>query len=523
MHKNIRSILFAGVAALAVSACGADNIASPGDGSVVIDIDNPPAPPPPPPPPTAELQPAASCPSLGAGTSLTLEDRGLIQVRNRGSLRNCGFPTNAVITDNVSVTAAPGVIYSFEGQLAVGVDVGGDGSAVDGDPGELSIDEGVVMFARSTTSAILVNRGSKLNVAGEADNPVVITGQSNVTGNITQGVPLAQDSVRQWGGLLILGRGAISECGTTPGCEATAEGPGISALYGGNAPGLSSGTISYLQLRFTGLGAGGNELQGITTGGVEDQTTIEYVHIHQSSDDGIEAFGGNHNAKRLVITGIGDDSLDLDRGWQGAIQFALVKPREDADYLTEDPRIMEIDSGGVVDSLPRTSGKIANFTFIAPNEFQKILVRGGADFEFYNGVIDTLGKANSVCLDIDQKAGADTGSPIEFDSVIGNCAIPFDADDDTQESDQFTSSPNSSLELTFSLNGFLPSTDADFVNANNNANMDLNGVDAFFTDADFIGAVRDANDTWYQSWTCDSDILVLGSGNSCLDVPAVSA
>ena len=36
LNKQIRSVLFAGVAALAVTACGADDVASPGEGNIVL-------------------------------------------------------------------------------------------------------------------------------------------------------------------------------------------------------------------------------------------------------------------------------------------------------------------------------------------------------------------------------------------------------------------------------------------------------------------------------------------------------
>jgi hypothetical protein len=34
-----------------------------------------------------------------------------------------------------------------------------------------------------------------------------------------------------------------------------------------------------------------------------------------------------------------------------------------------------------------------------------------------------------------------------------------------------------------------------------------------FTQTNYVGAVRDANDTWYRSWTCDSGYASFGSGN----------
>ena len=68
-----------------------------------------------------------------------------------------------------------------------------------------------------------------------------------------------------------------------------------------------------------------------------------------------------------------------------------------------------------------------------------------------------------------------------------------------------TSNGTSSLTNTF-VNG-----------ANENAVpfTSVTGLSSFFTDVSYIGAVRDANDTWWQSWTCG-----LPNQMSCLAIPA---
>jgi hypothetical protein len=45
-------------------------------------------------------------------------------------------------------------------------------------------------------------------------------------------------------------------------------------------------------------------------------------------------------------------------------------------------------------------------------------------------------------------------------------------------------------------------------------------LNAFFVDTTYIGAVRDANDTWYRGWTCDSATAQFGSGQLCTVIPA---
>ncbi len=49
----------------------------------------------------------------------------------------------------------------------------------------------------------------------------------------------------------------------------------------------------------------------------------------------------------------------------------------------------------------------------------------------------------------------------------------------------------------------------------------LGGQPAFFDATTYIGAVRDANDTWYTQWTCNSTTANFGTGNSglCTSIP----
>ncbi|MFM9597575.1 hypothetical protein ACKI1O_50670, partial [Streptomyces scabiei] len=54
----------------------------------------------------------------------------------------------------------------------------------------------------------------------------------------------------------------------------------------------------------------GNEINGIKFVAVGSGTTVEYLQVHQNADDGVEFFGGNVQAKYLVLTNIQDDSID---------------------------------------------------------------------------------------------------------------------------------------------------------------------------------------------------------------------
>lgn len=136
-----------------------------------------------------------------------------------------------------------------------------------------------------------------------------------------------------WGGLVLLGRAPtnLGENLVTGYGTATVEGlavpgfPANGARYGGYQPHDSSGIIRYVSVRNAGdeIGAG-NELNGITLGGVGDGTIFEFVEVWANDDDGMEWFGGTVNGRNLVNAMIGDDSLDIDQGYSGNIQNAIV-------------------------------------------------------------------------------------------------------------------------------------------------------------------------------------------------------
>ena len=43
-----------------------------------------------------------------------------------------------------------------------------------------------------------------------------------------------------------------------------------------------------------------------------------------NADDGVEFFGGTVDVKFVLVTGVGDDSLDWTDGWQGSAQYDIL-------------------------------------------------------------------------------------------------------------------------------------------------------------------------------------------------------
>ena len=502
--SSLRNLLLLGIAALPLAACGADDIASPGEGVIVVPGNGGGGTPPPPPPPPGT--PASSCPT---GTT----DGGEI-LANR---RVCRLPNQ--IAGQTVVRNVAGVAYSLSGRVNVGIDVGGDGNAAGGQAATLTIEPGTVLFGSTGADFLVVNRGSQIYAEGTAASPIIFTSRQNLQGTATD----ASDN--QWGGIILLGRAPISNCdggveGGTAGCQKLVEGPGANAYYGGNVAADNSGTMRYVQIRYTGYSLiEGNELQGLTTGGVGSQTNLAFIQVHNSGDDGIEIFGGRHNMKNIVITGADDDTLDTDFGYKGYIQFLIGIQRDQAAGAKGDTMI-EADStdDGLFDATPRQHTRLANFTFIQRRTGRSaILLRGGTDYSLYNGVV--VGPTN--CLDIDtaqtvQTAGPDEAGVPLFSSVVFSCPTAFDPDADDFEAPTFNAGANNVANFVSTLTNL-------FVNgageAGRPAFTTLSTVSNFFTNTNYIGAVRDANDTWYRGWTCDSSYANFGSGASCTAIP----
>ena len=515
--SKYRALLLA-TALTALAACGPSDVASPGEGTLV----NPGVPggggggtP-------GNGTPAAGCP---AGTT----DRGVIAT----AFRNCEIAGR--INDDFTVQRLPGVIYSLSGPVNVGTDVGGDGTAPGGDGVTLTIQAGVTLFATSGNDYLVVNRGSRLNAIGTAALPIVFTARANVEGTATD------TSQGLWGGVILLGRAPISDCNTAvPGgsanCQQVIEGT-TGSLYGGATATDNSGTMQYVQIRFSGFQiAPGNELQGLTLGGVGSNTTIDHIHVHNSSDDGIEIFGGRPNLKHLVITGADDDNVDTDLGYRGTLQFVIgiQKPGGDGDSM------IEADSNGNEDALPRQYTRISNATFVQNHNGSGgnvMLMRGGTDYALLNSVV--VGTA--ACLDVDETGGTTTRAadgalqdigPPSFRSVRLACTTAFRDDGNVALATLQTifgtgtnnnSSTHTSTLTSLFINGAnetaVPATDPTAFNADPHAVVNAAAPNRF-TAVTYIGAVRDGADTWYAAWTCNSGYASFGAASAiCVNVP----
>jgi len=134
---------------------------------------------------------------------------------------------------------------------------------------------------------------------------------------------VAKEERGLWGGLIILGNAPVN---LREG-EARVEGIPVfesRGIFGGGDEDDDSGILRYVSIRHGGTNIGaGNEINGLTLGGVGNKTTVEYVEVISNADDGVEIFGGTVNLRNIVVSGCSDDSFDYDLGWSGNGQFWL--------------------------------------------------------------------------------------------------------------------------------------------------------------------------------------------------------
>jgi hypothetical protein len=234
------------------------------------------------------------------------------------------------------------------------------GTIVRGQPRTAAVAAGVIA---GSPGALIVTQSGRIVANGTDTNPIIFT--SAVTDNDNDGVaddadlngfadaydlgdvflddtpltaPLAPlntagfANVALWGGVVILGEAptnnadkigigygkALVEGLTVPGF------PAADATYGGVNPHDNSGSLRFVSIRHAGDEIGnGNELNGLTLGGVGDGTILENIEIYCNFDDGFEWFGGTVNGKNLAVFFAGDDAFDIDEGYTGTNQFCF--------------------------------------------------------------------------------------------------------------------------------------------------------------------------------------------------------
>lgn len=310
-------------------------------------------------------------------------------------------PTFVVVTQDIleNTTWTSDKVWILQQPTFVGSDCGIDGARSGCVDATLTIEPGTTVLGRTDLpqgvrgAYLVVSRGSQLiadatggeDRAPTADEVIVFTSDK----------PRGQRDRGDWGGLIINGQAQ-----TNAGDEA--QGEGDSGFFGGTDDMDSSGILRGVRIEFAGdRVTPSDELNGLALQGVGAGTTISYVQIHYNVDDGIEPFGGAVSVDHLVVTGIGDDSVDGTDGYRGFMQFVIGQQRGD-----EADNGMELSNDGEDANLsPHSTAVIANATMIGgdekyqsgeiagPNGDRGVQFREGSHYRIYNSIFRDFGDA----------------------------------------------------------------------------------------------------------------------------------
>lgn len=397
---------------------------------------------------------------------------------------------------------------------------------------ELTIQPGtVVKFTNVTTgepSSLIICRGAKIFAEGTATEPIIFTSESD---DLSDPNDLTFADNQLWGGVAILGAGITENSGNS-----TVQFEGLAtsetrANYGGTNNADNSGVLKYVSIRHGGTEIRPDaELNGLGLAGVGSGTTLEYIEIFATSDDGIEIWGGAPNLKYAVVAFAEDDSYDWDEVFTGKGQFWFSVQRNDkADHAGE------LDGTTPDDLTPFSKPTIYNWTHIGAGEGSSAAVKAGWNLRANTG--GTI--ANSIVygmkgkgLEVQDKGGKNNDSygrlvagdlVLESNLFFGNGGtttidtgangiinVTKDADNPGADSvklhlvanNNAVSDPMFVDTTRFSQLGKFDPRPSATGPAYTNAKASYPSGDAFFTSVDYIGAFSaELNELWLNNWT----------------------
>lgn len=310
---------------------------------------------------------------------------------------------NTIVSNNIksNTTWTNDNVYQLSGRITV------ENGAT------LTIEAGTIIKGEAGTgsnaTALLVARGGRLMAEGTANDPIIFT---SVADEIQPGQiispNLEPDVNGLWGGVIVLGKAPISASAN----EIQIEGIPTSdpnGLYGGNDPSDNSGVLKYISIRHGGANIGqGNEINGLTLGGVGNGTVIENIEVVANQDDGVEWFGGTVNVNNVVVWNSGDDAIDTDQSWAGTLDnFVVISPTGHAFELDGPEGTMEaghvIKNGTVVASdNGRQAEELINVDDNSIVDLQNIYFTGIVSGQVINRVTAAQVTFTNIKLDVAQ-------------------------------------------------------------------------------------------------------------------------
>lgn len=394
----------------------------------------------------------------------------------------------------------------------------------------LTIEEGTIIKGVSNTKAtLIITRNGKVNAQGSMNKPIVFTSDKGI----------GERAPSDWGGIVILGKATVngSDCSTCPGKDIAANEAGTQraiegdldntsgdGLYGGSDDAHNSGVLSFVRIEFAGtVISPGNEINGLTLGGVGNGTQLDHIQTSFVNDDGFEWFGGTVNARHLISFRNIDDDFDTDFGYRGKVQFGIALRDSMLDDKGSGPTTNGFESdndGAGSTATPNTMPVFSNITVVGPlargkaldytNSFQNGLrIRRNSGLSLFNSVV--MGFPTGIFIDGDRSANKFiTDSLILKNNVVsGWTTKSINGPSATLMAieTKFTADGNKAIQ---SMNNMLTApfnyTNPDFTvvtggEAASGASFTGNKIsDAFFTATTYKGAVGTIEQDWTKGW-----------------------
>lgn len=368
---------------------------------------------------------------------------------------------------------------------------------------------------------LIITRNAKISADGTADKPIVFTSES------------ATPQRGDWAGIVILGNAPTNASfngqagvGEIEGGINNSEGMG---LYGGTNPADNSGILRFVRIEYAGYAfLPDKEINGVTFGGVGNQTIVDNVQVSYSNDDAFEFFGGTVNAKHLIAFRSLDDDFDTDNGYSGKVQFGIVlRDSSVADISKSEAFESDNDANGSTIT-PQTSAVFSNITVLGPkatlaNTGNNLFLAGAqirrnSTISILNSLI--MGWPTGLYIDATKGTPTDNNIPATLmvqNTIIAGCPTPVKYGASTTSP---TGATDASIIGWFNTaaygNSILTNnTDVGLGNPFNYTNPDFNPAAGSaaasgasfgnpkatgFTQVTYKGACA-VGDTWWKGWT----------------------
>lgn len=395
----------------------------------------------------------------------------------------------------------------------------------------LTIEPGTKIVGETgRTGGLIITRSSKIIADGTASKPIVFTSEA------------ATPQRGDWAGIVILGNAptnasfnGVAGVGEIEGGINNSDGLG---LYGtpatqGQNPADNSGIIRYVRIEYAGYAfLPDKEINGITFGGVGNQTIVDHVQVSYANDDSFEWFGGTVNCKHLISFRTLDEDFDTDNGYNGKVQFGIaLRDSSVADISKSESFESDNDAAGS-SLLPQTSVVFSNMTVMGPratlaNTGSSLFLAGAqirrnSSMSLFNSII--MGYPTGLFIDATKGIPTDNnipGSLFVQNTIIAGCPVPVLYS--LAINPNIPNTPNTTATITAWFNSaaygnsiLTNNTDAGLIAPFNYNNPDFNPTSGAaaaagasfthpkvangFTAVSYKGACA-VEDTWWKVWT----------------------